>query len=706
MKKGLLLMVALIACFALAIQAAPVKNNIPVDGNYIANTAKAPAGKVPAGSVVVGPTGFADAWRTPAGMQGKSIIASPSGDSIMILYATFSGNSGRPSTVLWAYSEDGGSSWSQQTIVDTRNSRTYSGMAVDNAFTPYIVWQDRLGNPPWQMLTTYDEGGFGSGLWSTPTVLTDSAAFYLPSIDVDDDGSNFTLMTSAFPHYSFGYDASIYMARTTDRTMGTWDSPWDLSGTWGWKLIFDAPWDDQDNVDWIFEPGGNTVIAFWEQVPDTIVTTVNGYRYFPMYAVSTDKGVTWGPQTILFTGADTLPPQYTDGGWWYRFDGLWAGDRPHLLFSHGDGVWNGSAMFEYHPTVAGDYTNWTCNRVSAQPENLDGVNNGDLFGSFGDWPNIVKDESGNLFVTYVEYVEGSNSFSDIFGVASTDGGETWLTPVNMTNDTTYFEGWGETAELAGGNNIHMMITEYDLMDTMRYLSFPTATLLAAPARPREIDVAPKPGLQIGGFSSGGPATDGVLDTVLTDSVMFSWSPSVAFGGTYELTISKTADWSDGANIYDYHIQPNVNYTGTIGGLPSAGVWYWKVRSHKGGEMSPWSEVFDFEYVGTLTSNTTDWVNPSGVTGNLVSVTHPFALNQNRPNPVNGNTAISFSLPKAGEYSLKVYNVAGQVVNTINGRGAAGMNTVNWNSKGVSNGVYFYQLSADNKTATKKLVVVK
>ncbi len=97
----------------------------------------------------------------------------------------------------------------------------------------------------------------------------------------------------------------------------------------------------------------------------------------------------------------------------------------------------------------------------------------------------------------------------------------------------------------------------------------------------------------------------------------------------------------------------------------------------------------------------------GVTGSPAPrPVYGFALNRNYPNPVNGKTAISFSLPKAGDYSLKVYNVAGQVVNTITGRGNAGNNTVNWNSKNVSNGVYFYQLNAAGNTATRKMIVVK
>ncbi len=89
----------------------------------------------------------------------------------------------------------------------------------------------------------------------------------------------------------------------------------------------------------------------------------------------------------------------------------------------------------------------------------------------------------------------------------------------------------------------------------------------------------------------------------------------------------------------------------------------------------------------------------------------FALNASRPNPVRNNAELSFNLPTAGRYSLQVFNVAGQLVRTLDGSGVAGFNQVSWNTKdnngrSVANGVYLYKLNANNNTATRKLVVVK
>ena len=90
----------------------------------------------------------------------------------------------------------------------------------------------------------------------------------------------------------------------------------------------------------------------------------------------------------------------------------------------------------------------------------------------------------------------------------------------------------------------------------------------------------------------------------------------------------------------------------------------------------------------------------------------YALNANYPNPFNPTTNISFALPVDSRVSLKIYNVAGQLVRTlVNETMAAGIHTVTWdgaNSNGekVASGIYFYQLSAENYTQTRKMCLMK
>jgi hypothetical protein len=101
----------------------------------------------------------------------------------------------------------------------------------------------------------------------------------------------------------------------------------------------------------------------------------------------------------------------------------------------------------------------------------------------------------------------------------------------------------------------------------------------------------------------------------------------------------------------------------------------------------------------------------------VVVPQEFALFQNYPNPFNPSTRIQYSLEKATQVSLKVYNLLGHEVATlVNGRQQAGSYTVPFSAIGGSasggntstfaSGVYFYRLEAGSFVSTKKLILMK
>ena len=84
----------------------------------------------------------------------------------------------------------------------------------------------------------------------------------------------------------------------------------------------------------------------------------------------------------------------------------------------------------------------------------------------------------------------------------------------------------------------------------------------------------------------------------------------------------------------------------------------------------------------------------------------FALHQNYPNPFNPTTTIGFALPTACNYTLTVYNVSGQEVERFAGSQEAGIVEIEWDAGNLASGIYFYKLTADNFTATKKMVLLK
>jgi beta propeller repeat protein len=88
----------------------------------------------------------------------------------------------------------------------------------------------------------------------------------------------------------------------------------------------------------------------------------------------------------------------------------------------------------------------------------------------------------------------------------------------------------------------------------------------------------------------------------------------------------------------------------------------------------------------------------------------FTLSQNYPNPFNPSTKIDYSLEKASQVSLKVYDVLGnEVAALVSGRQEAGSYTVPFNAAGtlgLSSGVYFYRLESGSFVSTKKLILMK
>lgn len=97
---------------------------------------------------------------------------------------------------------------------------------------------------------------------------------------------------------------------------------------------------------------------------------------------------------------------------------------------------------------------------------------------------------------------------------------------------------------------------------------------------------------------------------------------------------------------------------------------------------------------------------SGVEENA-PVISGFELAQNFPNPFNPSTSISFTLSKSEFTTLRVYDVLGREMTTMNlGRMDAGKHSVSFNGSEFASGVYFYRLESGSFTATRKMLLLK
>ena len=78
-----------------------------------------------------------------------------------------------------------------------------------------------------------------------------------------------------------------------------------------------------------------------------------------------------------------------------------------------------------------------------------------------------------------------------------------------------------------------------------------------------------------------------------------------------------------------------------------------------------------------------------------------------PNPFTLETTLFYALPRAGHVSLKVYNVAGQLVETlVNGEMPLGEHRVTFRARNLPAGMYFTRLTLDGESTHRSVILVQ
>jgi len=97
---------------------------------------------------------------------------------------------------------------------------------------------------------------------------------------------------------------------------------------------------------------------------------------------------------------------------------------------------------------------------------------------------------------------------------------------------------------------------------------------------------------------------------------------------------------------------------------------------------------------------------------IVVLINTATLHANYPNPFNPSTTISFEIFKTGNVCIEVFNVKGQMVKILtNETYIIGHHQVVWNGlsddgRSMSSGIYFYRMTTNDSSQTRRMALIK
>ncbi len=97
----------------------------------------------------------------------------------------------------------------------------------------------------------------------------------------------------------------------------------------------------------------------------------------------------------------------------------------------------------------------------------------------------------------------------------------------------------------------------------------------------------------------------------------------------------------------------------------------------------------------------------GIRNISTEIPSKYSLSQNYPNPFNPATNIRFEIPKSGNIKLVVFDALGREVETlVNEKQAAGTYEATFNALQYPSGVYFYRITSEGYSETKRMILIK
>jgi hypothetical protein len=185
------------------------------------------------------------------------------------------------------------------------------------------------------------------------------------------------------------------------------------------------------------------------------------------------------------------------------------------------------------------------------------------------------------------------------------------------------------------------------------------------------------------------------DYTLTEDMLDTWY-------TFNLNQSETN------GVSEYTLDANTTYLITLNSSFGEVLWY--NSSAVDADFSGLEIITGTAFDDTYWAGAEPWMKLNF--DQVLSVEEEASLenisvSQNVPNPFNGNTVISYNLNETANVSIKVVDVTGKVVSSINkGNQTTGEHNITIDGSKLAQGTYFYTLTAGEYSVTKRMVVSK
>ena len=197
------------------------------------------------------------------------------------------------------------------------------------------------------------------------------------------------------------------------------------------------------------------------------------------------------------------------------------------------------------------------------------------------------------------------------------------------------------------------------------------------------------------------------DTLLTNTAAYYSFPSIIASGTAVHVV-----WQDQRNNWKYEIYYKYSTNAGVSWETDTRLTYDTSRSYRP-SIAVSGSIIHVVWEEYRDGNSEIYYkrNP---TGNLIGIQNistetptKYSLSQNYPNPFNPMCNVQFSMYKAGNVRLVVYDVQGREVQTlVDEKLSAGTYEVKFDGSMLNSGVYFYKLVTDGYSETKKMLLIK